>query len=289
MTTTPSSIDALQSWIGKSEARHDYVTVPMVERLAATLDRDDPPPKLGDVLPIGWHALLFPRIARRSMVGRDGHPQLGDFLPPVPLPRRMFAGRRTQFVADLLLGDAVKCVSTIASITPKQGKSGQMIFVTVRHAIESPRGLAIVEDQDIVYREETPASAGTPAPKAETTACTAKWTSGHTVDEVTLFRYSALTFNGHRIHYDLPYVTGVEGYPGLVVNGGLNTLYLYELLRARAPRRLKTMSSRNLSPVYANQPYTVCAEPAADGASASLWIVNDTTGAKILDGSCEFA
>lgn len=285
-----TSIDSstLQSWIGKNETRHDYVTVSMVERLAATLDRDDPPAKPGDVLPIGWHSLLFPRVARRSMVGRDGHPKLGDFLPPVPLPRRMFAGRRTQFLADLLLGDEVKCTSTIASIVPKQGKSGQMIFVTVRHAIDSPRGPAIIEDQDIVYREETPA-AKSGAAKAEPARPTATWSNEHVADEVTLFRYSALTFNGHRIHYDLPYVTQVEGYPGLVVNGGLNTLYMYELLRTRAPRPLKSMTSRNLSPVYANQTYTVCAEPAADGASAQLWIVNNATGALILDGSCEFA
>lgn len=286
--TTAIDSSTLESWIGKSETRIDYVTVPMVERLAATLDRDDPPPKPRDVLPIGWHSLLFPRIARRSMVGRDGHPKLGDFLPPVPLPRRMFAGRRTQFLADLLLGDEVTCTSTITSITPKQGKSGQMIFVGVRHAIDSPRGPAIIEDQDIVYREETPAAKSASA-KAEPAKRTATWASEHVADEVTLFRYSALTFNGHRIHYDLPYVTQVEGYPGLVVNGGLNTLYMYELLRTRAPRRLKSMSSRNLSPVYANQPYTVCAEPSADGANAELWIVNNTTGALILDGSCTFA
>lgn len=286
--TTAIDSNTLQSWIGKSETRIDYVTVPMVERLAATLDRDDPPAKPGDVLPIGWHSLLFPRVARRSMVGRDGHPKLGDFLPPVPLPRRMFAGRRTQFLADLLLGDEVKCTSTITAITPKQGKSGQMIFVGVRHAIDSPRGPAIIEDQDIVYREETPAAAQPAPAKTEPAKRTALWSREHVADEVTLFRYSALTFNGHRIHYDLPYVTQVENYPGLVVNGGLNTLYMYELLRTRAPRPLKSMTSRNLSPVYANQPYTVCAEPSADGANAELWIVNNTTGALILDGRCEF-
>ncbi|MFN0304578.1 MAG: MaoC family dehydratase N-terminal domain-containing protein [Burkholderiales bacterium] len=281
---------ALDHWIGRTEVRHDHVTVPMAERMAATLDRDDPPPQLGDKLPIGWHSLLFPRIARRSMVGRDGHPKLGDFLPPMPLPRRMFAGRRTQFIADLLLGDAVTCTSVIASITPKTGKSGQMIFLTLRHSIESARGLAIVEEQDVVYREEAVGSSAVApaAAKPTDTPRTARWMREHVADEVTLFRYSALTFNGHRIHYDLPYVTGVENYPGLVVNGGLTTLYLYELLRERAQRPLKVMRTRNLRPMFGNQPFTVCVEPSLDDSSAVLWVA-DAQGEKSLDGQCEFA
>jgi 3-methylfumaryl-CoA hydratase len=289
-------IARLAEWVGKSETRLDVVTVPAVERLAATLDRDDPHPRVGDPLPTGWHSILFPRIARRSMVGRDGHPKLGDFLPPVPLPRRMFAGRRTRFLADLRVGDEATCTSVIASITPKQGKSGQMVFVTVRHSIDSPRGPAIIEEQDIVYREETPGPS--PVPKSSeaakrsenaTEGAVAKWTREHTADEVTLFRYSALTFNGHRIHYDLPYVTGVEGYPGLVVNGGLNTLYLYELLRANAKRPLKSMSTRNLNPAFVNQVLSCCAAPNADESAATLWIINNATGARVLDGACEFA
>ena len=283
------STATLEQWIGKTEIRHDHVTVPMAERMAATLDRDDPTPRLGDKLPIGWHSMLFPRIARRSMVGRDGHPQLGDFIPPMPLPRRMFAGRRSQFIADLRLGDAVTCTSVIASITPKTGKSGPMIFLTLRHSIESPRGLAIVEEQDVVYREDTAGSGASSAAatKHSDTTDAARWMREHTADEVTLFRYSALTFNGHRIHYDLPYVTGVEGYPGLVVNGGLTTLYLYELLRDHAPRPLKSMSTRNLRPLFAHQPFSVHAEPAADSSGATLWAVN-MRGEKILDGHCEF-
>ncbi|MFM9883882.1 MAG: MaoC family dehydratase N-terminal domain-containing protein [Burkholderiales bacterium] len=281
---------ALEQWIGKTEVRLDQVTLPMAERMAATLDRDDPPPRLGDTLPLGWHSMLFPRIARRSLVGRDGHPKLGDFLPPMPLPRRMFAGRRTQFIADLLLGDEVTCTSVIASITPKAGKSGPMIFLTLRHSIASARGLAIVEEQDVVYREETTGSSGaTPAAaKPMDTPRTARWMREHIADEVTLFRYSALTFNGHRIHYDLPYVTTVEGYPGLVVNGGLTTLYIYELLRERAPRPLKSMSTRNLRPMFGNQPFTVCVEPSLDTSGASLWVI-DSHGEKSLDGTCEFA
>lgn len=281
---------SLDRWIGKTEIRHDHVTVPMAERMAATLDRDDPPPRLGDKLPTGWHSMLFPRIARRSLVGRDGHPKLGDFLPPMPLPRRMFAGRRTRFIADLLFGDAVTCTSVIASITPKAGKTGPMIFLTLRHSIASARGLAIVEEQDVVYREETTATSGvTPtAARPMDTPRTARWMREHVADEVTLFRYSALTFNGHRIHYDLPYVTEVENYPGLVVNGGLTTLYIYELLREHAPRPLKTMGTRNLRPMFGNQPFTVCVEPGVDASSAALWVI-DAQGEKSLEGHCELA
>ncbi len=282
------SPSALEQWIGKTETRHDHVTVPMAERMAATLDRDDPLPRLGDRLPMGWHSMLFPRVARRSMIGRDGHPKLGDFLPPMPLPRRMFAGRRTQFIAPLVIGDAATCTSVIASITPKTGKSGQMIFLTLRHSIESPRGLAIVEEQDVVYREDTGGSGSPGKATPSEPPRTALWMRQHVADEVTLFRYSALTFNGHRIHYDLPYVTGVEGYPGLVVNGGLTTLYLYDLLRDQSQRPLKTMSTRNLRPLFAHQPFSVCAEPNADGSAAALWVVN-SAGEKIIDGHCEFA
>ena len=125
-------LDKLKDWIGEKETAVDYVTVPAVHRLAATLDRDDPMPKIGDPLPVGWHAILFPRVVRHAQIGPDGHPQRGDFLPPVPLPRRMFAGKRTTFVNDLRVGDEVQRVSTIKDVTVKQGRSGQMVFVTVK-------------------------------------------------------------------------------------------------------------------------------------------------------------
>jgi 3-methylfumaryl-CoA hydratase len=223
------NLDKLAEWIGNRESDVDHVTVPSVHRLSATLDRDDPRPKMGDPLPIGWHAILFPRVVRQSQIGADGHPERGDFLPPVPLPRRMFAGKRNTFVSDIRIGDEVKRESVIQSVTPKQGKSGQMVFVTVRTEMSTARGLAIVEDQDIVYRDEPDPT----APKAAATPMaapgTAVWKKVFTPDPVVLFRYSALTFNGHRIHYDQPYVTGTEGYPTLVMNGGLTTLLVFEL------------------------------------------------------------
>ncbi len=281
-----TELENLKKWIGEQESDTDYVTVPSVHRLSATLDRDDPAPKMGDALPIGWHSILFPRVVRHSGIGPDGHPARGDFLPPVPLPRRMFAGKRSRFLGDLRLGDEVKRVSTIKDVVIKQGRTGTMVFVTVNTDITTPRGLAISEEQDIVYRQDPDKNA--PAPAPQPAPGTAVWKNIVTPTEVMLFRYSALTFNGHRIHYDHPYVTGTEGYPALVMNGGLTTLLVYELARAHAKSPIKFMSSRNVRPMFANRPISICGEPAADGKSAKLW-TQDDTGALSLSATVEFA
>ena len=149
-----AELDQLTQWIGRTESDADYVTVPAVHRLSATLDREDPMPRIGDPLPIGWHSILFPRVVRHSQVGADGHPKRGDFLPPVPLPRRMFAGKRITFHSPLRVGDEARRESVIQNVTQKTGRSGRMVFVTVKTDIHSPRGLAITEEQDIVYRGE---------------------------------------------------------------------------------------------------------------------------------------
>ena len=280
-----ADLENLKKWIGEKETAVDYVTIPSVHRLSATLDREDPMPKYGDPLPIGWHQLLFPRIVRHSQIGPDGHPQRGDFLPPVPLPRRMFAGKRNTFHAPVLIGDEVHRESTIQSVTPKLGRTGQMVFVTVKTEIRSPRGLAITEEQDIVYREEPdPNAPPTPAQKASGDAV---WVNRVTPDSVMLFRYSALTFNGHRIHYDHPYVTQVEKYPNLVMNGGLTTLLVSELARANARSPMKTMASRNVRPLFVNREITICGEPSPDGKSAKLW-AQDDTGALALTAEATF-
>ncbi len=278
-------LEKLKEWIGQKETDIDYVTIPSVHRLASTLDRDDPMPKFGDALPPGWHSILFPRVVRHSQIGQDGHPERGDFLPPVPLPRRMFAGKRITLHQPLLVGDEVRRESTIISVTPKTGRTGQMVFVTVKTDMISPRGVAITEEQDIVYREE-PAK-GAPPPEPQPAPGTAVWTKTVTPDPVMLFRYSALTFNGHRIHYDHPYVTVVEGYPERVMNGGLTTLLVFELARAHAKTPLKFIASRNVRPMFVNRPISVCGEPSADGKSAKLWTLDDT-GALSLSATAEF-
>jgi 3-methylfumaryl-CoA hydratase len=278
-------LEELRTWIGRIETDVDYVTIPAVHRLSATLDRDDPMPKFGEPLPIGWQSILFPRIVRHSQVGVDGHPKRGDFLPPVPLPRRMFAGKRTTIHAPLQVGDEVRRESTIQSVTPKQGRSGEMVFVTVKTDMHSPRGLAITEEQDIVYRSEPDPNAPPAPPQAAPGK--AVWKKAVTPDPVLLFRYSALTFNGHRIHYDHPYVTQEEGYPNLVMNGGLTTLLVYELARTNAPTALRYIASRNVRPLFVNREFTVCGEPSADGKSAKLWVVDDQ-GALALSAEAQF-
>ena len=280
-----NELEHLKKWIGESETDTDYVTVPSVHRLSATLDRDDAQPQPGDVLPIGWHSILFPRVVRHSQIGPDGHPARGDFLPPVPLPRRMFAGKRTTFISALRLGDEVRRVSTIKDVTIKTGRTGQMVFVTVKTEIASPRGAAISEEQDIVYRQDPDKSA--PPPPPQPAPGTAVWKQIVTPTQVMLFRYSALTFNGHRIHYDHPYVTGTEGYPGLVMNGGLTTLLAYELARTHAQSPIRFISSRNVRPMFVDRPISVCGEPAADGKSATLW-TQDDSGALSMSATAEF-
>jgi 3-methylfumaryl-CoA hydratase len=278
-------LDKLKDWIGRKESAVDYVTVPMVHRLSATLDRDDPFPRMGDPLPPGWHQVLLPRVVRHSQIGPDGHPQRGDFLPPVPLPRRMFAGKRTTFRTDLRVGDEVRRESVIRDVVVKQGRTGQMVFVTVQTDLASPRGLAITEEQDIVYREAPAPGAAPPPPQAA--PARAVWSRTFTPDPVLLFRYSALTFNGHRIHYDLPYVTQVEGYPGLIMNGSLTTLLVYELARTHASTPIVSMSSRNVRAMFVNRPMTFGAEPSPDNKTAKLWAADDT-GALALTADAEF-
>ncbi len=278
-------LEKLREWIGQRETDVDHVTIPAVHRLAATLDRDDPMPKTGDPLPVGWHSILFPRIVRHSQIGPDGHPRRGDFLPPVPLPRRMFAGKRIAFHEPLRVGDEVRRESAIKDVAIKQGRSGEMVFVTVKTDITSPRGLAITEEQDIVYRAEPDPNA--PPPPPQKAPGRPVWTRTVTPDPVLLFRYSALTFNGHRIHYDHPYVTQTEGYPDLVMNGGLTTLLIFELARAHAPTPIAHISSRNVRPLFVNRPFTLCGEPSADNKTAKLWVV-DRDGALALSAEAEF-
>ena len=278
-------LEKLKDWTGRRESDVDYVTVPAVHRLSATLDRDDPTPRIGDTLPIGWHLSLFPRVVRQSQIGPDGHPKRGDFLPPVPLPRRMFAGRRITFTADLRVGDEVRRESVIKEVNVKQGRTGQMVFVTVQTDISSPRGLAVTEEQDIVYRE-VPAPGALPPPPQPASG-RAVWSRTVTPDSVMLFRYSALTFNGHRIHYDHPYVTRVEGYPDLVMNGGLTTLLVLELARTHASTPIHYISSRNVRALFVNQPITLAGEPSPDNRTAKLWAA-DQDGALALSAEAEF-
>lgn len=249
-STPISSGQDLQAWLGRTETAFDSVTPQLAQRMAATLESSRPGKfARGDHLPQGWYSVLFPRVVPRSQLGRDGHPALGDFLPPVPLPKRMFAGKRITFVAPICIGDELERVSTIASITPKQGSSGPLVFVTLRHEIRRGTQTLVVEEQDVVYRNEV-AAQGKAASAAPKPFGAEHVSADITADPVMIFRYSALSFNGHRIHYDLPYATGVEGYPGLVVNGGLSTLCALEHVHEQWGGQLTALTTRNTAPLF---------------------------------------
>lgn len=267
-------LDHLKTWEGREERVQDELHPTPLALMSATLDRGDPAVKVGAAIPPYWHYLYFLTASRQSILGADGHPPRGGFLPPVPLPRRMFAGARVDFMRPLRVGEKVERRSTIVSVSRKQGRSGDMVFLLLRHAFSDADGVCMVEEQDIVYRDnpplETGHSAATPTPSAPPQP--AMWSRVITPDPVLLYRYSALTFNGHRIHYDHPYATQVEGYPGLVVHGPLQATLLLDLLRCEQPAIDPAhFAFRAVSPLYCVGAFRVCGAPAAEG-GFNLWI-----------------
>lgn len=270
---TPDDIATLQAWQGRSETLTDDIGIAPMRALSATLDRDDPPPTRGSRLPELWHWLYFLPHHRQSEIGDDGHAKRGGFLPPVPLPRRMWAGGRLQWEADnpLRAGDAARRVSTIASVTHKTGRTGELMFVGVRHELHNDRGLALTEEHDIVYRAN--AAPGEQAPVPLPAPRDAAFSRTVVPDDVLLFRYSALTFNGHRIHYDRRYVTEVEGYPGLIVHGPLIATLLVDLLRRERPdATLSRFEFRAVRPTFDIAPFQLHGRPeAGDGSTFRLW------------------
>jgi 3-methylfumaryl-CoA hydratase len=269
---TAPDMEKLRNWIGKKESREDVASAWPVQALAATFDRDDPEPRPGDAIPPGWHWLYFLEAKPASELGHDGHPKLGGFLPPVGVARRMWAGGRIEFRRPLRIGDVIRRDSEIVSIEPKTGRSGSMVFVTVRHSVTAAGETAVVDEVDIVYRE--PARPGAAAAPGQPAPRDARWRREITADPVMLFRYSALTFIGHRIHYDLDYCRQVEGYPGLVVHGPLQTLLLLDLCRRNEPRAVKRIDYRALHPLFHFEPVSINGQPAPDGATAGVWTAN---------------
>ena len=266
---SPELLTQLRAWEGRSEVRSEEIAAAPARALAATLDRDDALLS-GDVLPALWHWLYFLPSARQSEIGADGHPRLGSFLPPLPLPRRMWAGGRLQWHAPVMLGETVQRRTSIASVTHKAGRSGDLVFLVLRHEITRGDELLVSEEQDLVYRAQ--AQPGDPVPTPQRAPAQAGWSREITPDPVLLFRYSALTFNSHRIHYDHPYATGVEGYPGLVVHGPLIATLLADLARRQLEHaRVSAFSFKATRPTSDLHPFRLCGKAAADGKSAQLW------------------
>jgi len=264
-----SQSDELLRWVGRSEVRADSIRASQVAAWNATLDRDEPSPRDGDPVPPGFHWTLFAPTAPQSQLGRDGHPKRGGCLPPVQLPRRMWAGSRVRFGESLRVGEDVQQDSVIDRIEEKRGRAGALVFVTVRRTVTGPGGVAVEEEQNLVYRgpQERVAPERQPEP-----APPSVWHRPVVADDVLLFRFSALTFNGHRIHYDRRYATEEEGYPGLVVHGPLLATLLLDLLRRKLPAAAPDrFSFKALRPTYDVSPFSLEGQPDEDGRRVRLW------------------
>lgn len=276
MSDTPATLDAetvahLRSWEGRSETQRELIHAAPLRGLHATLDGEGPAPVDGDIVPPLGRWLYFQPQAPQAQIAEDGHPHKGGFLPPVPLPRRMWAGGRLNWQVDnpLRVGQTAELTSTVQSVQHKAGRSGELVFVVVRHEVRNDAGLCLSEEQDIVYRHMPAAgqapAAGQPAPEG------AVWTREITPTPAWLFRYSALTFNAHRIHYDRPYATQAEGYPGLVVHGPLIATLLVDLVQRQQPdATVAAFAFKAVRPTFDLQPFSVCARPEGDGRVA-VW------------------
>ncbi|MEW9856226.1 FAS1-like dehydratase domain-containing protein [Novosphingobium rhizovicinum] len=252
-------------WVGRSQTSTDTFDCARSNALSLALGGEGSL-KAGDRMPLLHHWLYFWDVKPPAGLGTDGHPAKGGFLPPVPLPRRMWAGGRLIFHRPLLLGAEVSKTSTILSVTEKTGRTGTLVFVTVRHELNAGEGVAITEEQDLVYRE--PASASLPVPTAAPAPATA-WVEQIDPNPVLLFRYSALTMNGHRIHYDRPYAVEEEAYPALVVHGPLQATLLIGIAERNLDEPITGFSFRGQQPAFDGVPLHVCGEPGDNG--AEVW------------------
>lgn len=270
--------EEFSNWIGRSESVSDQIDARHANLMAATMARPKVEDEIkpfteGDELPLGWQWIYFLQADPTSLLGRDGHSKTGGFLPPIPLPRRMWAGSRLQFLQPLLIGDHVEKKSEILSITQKEGKSGPLYFVTVKHSFTKQSGICLIEEQDLVYRDDPKRDSATPQlpePPAQ-----AGFSREIVPNPVWLFRYSALTFNGHRIHYDVDYARDVEGYRDLVFHGPLSATLLLEMAseiakNQQGKQKLESFSFRALNPLFADRPFSIHAN--TDG--RELWAVN---------------
>ena len=248
------TVPDFREWIGRTETVHDGLSPEQARRVAATLDDRDTGVDAGRPLPPLWQWCYFVPHAWQSTLDVDGHPQRGGFLPPIPFPRRMFAGSRMQFHQPLRLGVQATREGEIRNVVLKSGRSGSLAFVTVGYRFVQDGVTCITEEQDIVYREP---GAAVPAPAVVPHAARADgaWARTITPDARLLFRFSALTFNAHRIHYDRPYAHDEEGYPGLVVHGPLTAMLLADLVRRHTPRAVTSFTFRGLAPLFDLAPF----------------------------------
>ena len=260
-----AAIAALQDWVGRERIVEDEIGLSSARRIAGMLDIDPASLKQGDELPPHWFTMFFPDIAKQSDIGPDGHPNKGVFLPPIPLPRRMGAGRRVTIDGTLRIGQPAIKRAIVAQVLPKIGRTGRMAILTMRHVIETAGQVIAVDEFDAMYREAPPPGQASPQ-----TPPVAAPTNGIYADKVLLssplvFRYSSVTWNAHRIHYDADYARDEEGYPATVQNGGLTMQLLLDAALKRAPGRLKGFTARLARPLWVGDTVTLCGAAPVDG------------------------
>jgi 3-methylfumaryl-CoA hydratase len=289
VSTLELSLDRLKSHVGRRQDAADVVTAAPANLLRLTLGRPEPELRPGDALPPGWHLLYFLPRFRGDELRPDGSPRDTGVVPPVPLPRRMFAGARLSFHRPLRIGQEVRCETELTDVSAKSGGTGTLVFATTTSRIYGPDGLAVEEERRTVFREEVPAGAENRAPRREPAPDDAPWRRPVTPDPVLLFRFSALTFNSHRIHYDHRWATGAEGYPGLVVHGPLTSTLLIDFARDHAGgRRFSSYTTQARAPLFDTAPFELRGRPAAGGRGAELWAVTPE-GTVAMSGQIDYA
>jgi len=275
-------VSGLRAAIGRTETVEDTIAPFQAAALGATLDREDGL-RAGDPLPPLWHWVYFHRIVPTRDLADNGHAKQGDFIPEMPLPRRMFAGARLTFGRPLTIGERARRTSTIADIQWKRGASGELVFMRVRNELRGDAGGSVTEEQDIVYR--APLQPGAAERARRTATRDPPWQREFRANEMMLFRYSALIFNAHRIHWDRPYAVQREGYPALVVHGQLVATLLADLVRRESDRALHAFRFRSLRALFDDRPCRLCGVP--DAAGADLW-AEDETGATAMEAHADF-
>lgn len=279
-------LESFRRYIGRRETATDVVTASAMARIAATLGLENPASAKGDPVPPGWYGAFFPPTHRPSEMRPDGAAS-GGIIPPIPLPRRRLGGVRMSFHDPLRIGDEITRVSEIADMTIDEDQSGARVLVVERHSISNGRGLAVVEERDMIFLSEGRAKAGSAPPPPVPAA--APWRCVIEPDPVLLFRLSAVRFNSHRIHYDRDYTTKVEGLPGLVVQNTLVSQLLIEMCRSEVPARKMTyFSYQSARPIYDTGPFTIAGAPAGDGREAALWAL-DADGKLAMTATAKFA
>jgi 3-methylfumaryl-CoA hydratase len=270
--TTTLDLDDLRTHIGRTQLATDVIHAAPANMLRLALGRPDSEFRDGDALPPAWLALYFlPRVAADAL-RPDGSPKDTGVVPPLAIPRRMFAGERVRHHTPVRIGESVRRETRLADISVKHGGTGTLVFATVTSRIEGPHGLAVEEERRTVFREEVKAGERNQAPRRDPAPTDVPWRRVVTPDPVVLFRYSALTFNSHRIHYDRAWAMDVEGYPGLVVHGPLTTTLLIDFARDSNPgRRITAYTTQARAPLFDTAPFELRGRPTAKG--CELWAV----------------